>query len=60
MSLSLLLSLRPCGGYIFLRRVKAKSTGHELVGGSSKTHRHFVRYVCLGVLLMAENKLTPA
>lgn len=42
MSLSLLLSLSPCGGYVFVRRVKAESTGHELVGGSSKTHGHFV------------------
>lgn len=25
-------------GYIFLGSVKAKSTGHELVGGSSKTN----------------------
>lgn len=42
MSLSSLLALGPCGGYIFLRRVEAKSTGHEFVGGSSKPHRHFV------------------
>lgn len=41
MILSLPFSLRFCGGHNFLSMSKAESTGHEIVGGSSKAHRHF-------------------
>lgn len=56
--LSLPFSLRLHGGHNFLSKVKAESTGHEIVGGSSKACRHFAGVsMCCWWL---KNKITPA
>lgn len=60
MILSLPFSLRFCGGHNFLSMLKAESTGHEIVGGSSKAHRHFAGTHASMCCWWLKNKLTSA